>query len=403
MRRVVGDLLRAQSSAAAHDLTLSYRYDSLVFRRAGLLHERARGIRMTVGEPGVGASLAAMTRTVRPSTPADAAAIVALLVESGLLPNLAPEHLHWKYWQERTDWPGPRSFVLERGGEILAHAGIVPGTCAWGQRQVPFVHVIDWAARHSAIGAGTALMRSVGRQTGVLFAVGGSADTLRILPHIGFRPAGMVEGYARTLFPLRRLRGARGPRWKLLPHFARSMLWTLRAPSSAGGEWQARPLADHEVNQIATVLPEPVHGLALMTRSVALLRYMLACPIVRMSLFAVQQGTRTRGYFLLASAPGQVRIADCWVNSDSSADWREMILCAVQQAKLDSQAAEVVIWASDRWLARTLEESGFHRRNKSPIRIWPVGEGSPPGESLRIQMLDNDAAYIHEGRNEYWA
>jgi hypothetical protein len=343
-----------------------------------------------------------MSPTVRPSTPADAAAIVALLSEVGLKPNLAPEHLHWKYWRARSDWVGPRAFVLDRGGEILAHAAIVPGTCTTGSRHVPFVHLIDWAARRGQIGSGTALLRYVGKRIGVLLAIGGSADTLRLLPHIGFRVAGAVEGYARTLFPLRRLRGAR-PHWRLPAHFARSMLWALTAPSVPKSEWQARLLSDHEVSQVATVLPEPGRGLAVTRRSVELLRYMLACPIVPMALFAVQRDTHVRGYFLLASAPGQVRIVDCWVDSDNLADWRAMILCAVEQAKRDPKAAEVVIWASDRLLALTLRHCGFHLRNESPIQIWPADTGLPPGEPLRVQMIDNDAAYIHEGRNEYWA
>jgi hypothetical protein len=77
---------------------------------------------------------AAMTRSVRPSTPADAPAIVALLTEAGLQPSVDPQHLHWKYWQPRADWPGPRSYVLTSDSELIAHGAIIPGTCTWGAR-----------------------------------------------------------------------------------------------------------------------------------------------------------------------------------------------------------------------------------------------------------------------------
>jgi hypothetical protein len=54
--------------------------------------------------------------------------------------------------------------------------------------------VIDWAARRGGDGAGVALMKYIGQQTGALLAIGGSTETLRILSHIGVRPAGAASG-----------------------------------------------------------------------------------------------------------------------------------------------------------------------------------------------------------------
>ncbi|HEX4388952.1 MAG TPA: hypothetical protein VH109_10035 [Steroidobacteraceae bacterium] len=342
-----------------------------------------------------------MKRAVRPATPADAAAIVALFAEVGLHPNVDPRHLSWKYWQPRADRPGPRSFVLASDSELLAHAAIIPGTCAWGTREIPFTHVIDWAARRGEMGAGVALMKHIGQQAGALLAVGGSAATLGILPHIGFRPAGTATGYVRTLFPLRMLRGVVHPTWRLGPRLARSVSWMLAAPRARGAGWQARRLSSDEASHIASVLPRPTEGMAVTGRSVELFRYMLSCPIAPMSLFAVERAGRAGGYFLLASTPGQVRIADCWMESREPGDWRAMILCAVEQAKHDPQAAEVVIWASDPLLAGTLAACGFHPRGETAMQVR-AADAAPAG-LLRVQMLDNDAAFFHEGRNEYWA
>jgi hypothetical protein len=231
------------------------------------------------------------------------------------------------------------------------------------------------------------LMKHVGQMAGTLVAIGGGADTRSILPHVGFRPAGSATVYARPLFALQILRT--GPAWKLLPRLARAT-WRRSAPAARDPEWQVRRLGGDEVGQIAAVLPLPTHGSTVTERNADQLRYLLACPIVPMQLYAVSKAGRLRGYFLLALAPGQVRIADCWLDSDESEDWRAMILCAV------------VIWASDPLLATALRGCGFFARFESPILVRPSRNDTGPAGPLRVQMLDNDAAFLYEGRNEYW-
>ena len=338
-----------------------------------------------------------MKRTVRPSTPADAAAIGALFREVGM--DADPQHLRWKYWQPRADWVRPRSLVIASGSELLAHAGIIPGTCAWGTRRATIIHVIDWVARPGEAGAGLILMKHAGQMADALLGIGGGAQTQRILPHVGFRPAGAATAYARPLFPLRILRS--GATWNVLPRLVRAA-WRRSTPAPPGAEWQARRLASEEVSQIESVVPLPAHGLAVTGRSVDLFRYVLTCPIVPMQLYAVERARCPRGYFLLASVPGQVRIVDCWMESGESADWRALILCAVEQARRDPQAAEVVIWASDPLLAGALQTCGFHARFQSPIRVRPVREDAMPEGTLRVQMLDNDVPFLSDGRFQYW-
>jgi hypothetical protein len=340
-----------------------------------------------------------MKRTIRPSTPVDAPAIAALYgpVESGS--SLDSKYFHWKFWQPRGDWVGPRSFVLASGDDVIAHAAIVPGVCIWRSHRVSALHVIDWFARRDEPGAGVAVMKHIARQAEALLSIGGSAETRRIVPHMGFRPAGTVTAYARALFPHRLLRG--GATWRLVPRLARAARG-FAAPSARGAEWQARRLTGEQVSQIASVLPRPAQDMAVTERRVELFRYVLTCPIVSMELYAVERAGQVRGYFLLASVPRQVRIVDCWINSADTQDWRAMILCAVEQAKRDPQAAEVVTWASDPVLGEALRACGFYARFQTPIRLraaagHPVLEGP-----LRVQMLDNDDAFLHPGGTEYW-
>jgi hypothetical protein len=346
----------------------------------------------------VKAAVAAVSSAIRASTPADAPAIVGLFAERGMVGKFDSQYLIWKYWQRRADWPGPRSFIVTGNHEPIAHAAIVPGTCSWGGRRLTTLHLYDWAAR-AGTGAGVMLLKHMSRMTDALLAIGGGAETLRILPHVGFRTVGVATGYARPLYPMRIMRC--GVTWKALPKLARAFLRRSGA-AAPDWSWQARRLAAEEISQISSVFPHPMRGLAVTERSVDLFQYLLSCPGFPMHLYAVERGSLIRGYFVLASVAGQARIADCWVESEEPSDWRAVILCAVEQAKRDPQAAEVVILASDALLASALQSCGFHARFQIPIQMRSNGHRSLPEGTLRVQMLDNDSAYIWEGRNVYW-
>jgi hypothetical protein len=268
--------------------------------------------------------------------------------------------------------------------------------CAWGSRRVTMVCAVDWVARPGS-GGGIALLKYLARANDGLLGIGGSDETRRLLPHLGFRAAGHATGYARPLFPLRILRGAT---WRSLTRLARA-IYRGSAPQALEPHWRARRLTADELSQITSVSPRPGNGLAVTERSVGLFRYFLSCPAVPMQIYAVEDGTRVRGYFLLVSVPGQVRIADCWMDSHEPADWRALVLCAVAQARHDPQAAEVVAWASDALLAGALRSCGFYARFKLPVSVRPSVADAMPEGTLRVQMLDKDDAYLSLGR-EYW-
>lgn len=342
-------------------------------------------------------------RRVRPSTPEDGAAIVALMKEAGLQPHEEPAQLHWKYWQARADWSGSRSFVLTEGNHILAHGAVVPGTLRWGERQARVIHMIDWAARRDAVGAGVVLMKHIGGMTDFLLGIGGSSHTLKIMPLIGYRPCGAVTGCVRTLSPRGILRRPTGPRWKLAPRAARSLFWSLSAPRTDTAGWRARRIGVDEVARIAQVFPDQRPDLALFERSPELLRHAMACPIVPVEAFALERAGRFGGYFVLSYAPGQARIIDLWMRSSDPADWRALVHSAVSQAKGRGGLAELIAWSSDPQLSRIFESCGFHARLSLPIFLRSSGGVPLPEKTLRVQMIDNDAYYLYFGQNELWA
>jgi hypothetical protein len=344
-----------------------------------------------------------VTLSFRQSSPADGSGIVALLAEAGLASgNARSEHLHWKYWQQRRDWDGARSFVLVDGTAIIAHGGLIPGALLFGPERLQVVHMIDWAARPDAVGAGVFLMKRIGQLTDGLLSIGGSPQTQKLLPQLGFRAYGSVTGYVRTLRPLRIL-GQSPTTGRVVPRLARSAVWSLTAPAADLNGWEVQRLGLEQLQRLAPLFPLPRDDVAVLERSEDLLRYALTCPIVPIHLYSVEREHRVRGYFLLAVTAGQVRLADCWMSSDSAEDWCALVRCAVHQAIKYDTAAEVVIWSSDALFSRCLEDCGFHARVQHPILLTLKGKRPLATACLRVQMLDADAPYLDPVSAQLWA
>lgn len=340
-----------------------------------------------------------MRPSVRPSTPDDAPEIAALLRSVFSLPPdatvVAPDHMRWKYWQERADHPGSRSFVVAHGGQILAHAGIIPGTLALGDERLQVVHLIDWAARPGVIGAGIMLMKHLGGLADIDLAVGGSEDTLAILPSMGFRPVGTSTRFVRLLNPLRAMDAATEVGRRRLPGLvARSLAASATSGRRAPSDWASRPIAVESPATAAVPLPAPTPTMAVLERTPALLAHALDCPAARMTLHAVERGGQPRGYFLLAVTPGRARLADCWMDSDEASDWRAMVELAAREAKRHPDVARLGASASDPLLSRCLMDCGFVAGRSDPVQLCPKDGRPLPEVTVRVQMLDNDFAWL---------
>jgi hypothetical protein len=236
----------------------------------------------------------------------------------------------------------------------------------------------------------------------MLLAIGGSALTLQLLPNLGFREISKAICYVRPLHPLRILTPSLHPPAMLLPRVARGMLWKATAPSVSIDGWQVRALGPNDLAEVMNVLPTPGQGMSVFERGEGLFRYALECPIASMGLYGMVREGRLRGYFLLSFALRQARLADCWMDSDDPVDWRALLQCAVIKASEHPTAAELAAWASDASLSQRLQECGFRARGDLPVQVFPSSY-SEVAAPLRVQMIDNDAAYRHLGRNEFWA
>jgi hypothetical protein len=348
-----------------------------------------------------------MTRVgFRSTTVADESAIRSLLLQAHAfapgLPMFEGRHLHWKYWEPRADWQGSRSYVLTREERIVAHAAIVPAVCSWGNERLRLLHVIDWAAYPEARGAGTTLMRHIGALADAIVTSDGAAAALRLLPFLGFADSGtVVRRYARPIRPWLYLRDADAAPWRLAARCVRNTLWALRAPSGVPGVQRSRRVGAEELGGAPIPWPAPRYGSAVLERSAAVMSYWLRCPAAPMELHVVENGAAAEGYFVLAYAPGQARLADCWLDRDDPEAWETLVQLAVQQAARHSAVAEVVAICSEPLLAAALQRCGFIARASRPLLVRANGVRLPAA-GIRIQMLDDDTAYRHGGSRTFW-
>ena len=119
-------------------------------------------------------------------------------------PFLDPSVMAWKYWDRRDDWQGPRAYVLERDGVIVAHAGIYPLTI--DMRRVRGAQMIDWASAKESPGAGLALLQKLDAMFDFIYSIGGSEMTRKLLPAFGFVEYARQWKGARPLRPLQQIR-----------------------------------------------------------------------------------------------------------------------------------------------------------------------------------------------------
>jgi hypothetical protein len=342
----------------------------------------------------------------RSTTPADESAIVGLLQEahgsSPTNPAFEPRHLHWKYWQPHEGWQGSRSYVLTKDDRIVAHGTVVPAVCTWEQQRVRVLHVIDWAARAEVRGAGAAVMEHIGKLADVIATSGGSDKGRQLLPFMGFKESNtIVTGYARPIRPWLYLARNGSRRWRRAARCVRAALWSARAPAHRDPSWQARRVCAEELAATAIPWPAPKYGAAVLERHPAVMSYLLQCPAAAMELYTAGRGDKPEGYFVLAFSRPQARLVDCWLDSESLADWTALVSLAVRRARQPEGVGEIAATCSDPLLAAALRRCGFHPRFSRSLSVRATTGGARlPDRTVRIQMIDDDQAYLQGG---FWA
>ncbi len=331
----------------------------------------------------------------RATTECEAAALSGFLGRMFRLPAGAPDialqHMKWKYWADRPDWAGPRSFAAMRNGVIVAHAAAWPTRVRLPDHVVPAAHLIDWAADPEYPGAGFWIMRQMAARVRLLIATGGSEITQRILPRIGFRPYGELDWFARPVRPLGQTLTTTKRNWRLPARLVRNALWCLARPLSLPRGWSVRPMAPEEIPP--GLWPQPSPTAAVTARDAGFYRYVVQSPSVRHVLFGLEKGSEVAGYCCLALSPHVARIADLWLPSARVEDWDAAFRAAAVAAARHPDVYEVSAWASTALGREALVRAGFRSRNRLPVSLFGDG-GILEGRNLHVQMLDCDASFL---------
>jgi len=339
----------------------------------------------------------------RPSTPEDQAGIAQFLDRVFQIPLtqpvIQPANMHWKYWKPEVAWNGSRSYVLERDGAILAHGAVWPLELLRGGDTISCFGLIDWAADPASAGAGMALTSRMFQLADVVCVVGGSESALRMRRAMGFRPRNRIQVMARPLRPFRQIASQRAWSWKTLARLLRNVAWSSRPLGSPDASWTSMPATPAEAADTISRSASEDH--VVFGGTSGLLERLAQCPVVRSALRVVLKDGRPVGYFLLTFAPGQARIAACWLSSSLAADWQELYRLATAEARRDEASNELVTFASTDVQRQALDACGFHARRTEEVLVHDPRHRVPADAHIEFQMIHGDAAFLHDGTPSY--
>jgi hypothetical protein len=309
----------------------------------------------------------------RASVPADAPALEALcgraLGTSDASPMFEAALMNWKYWRPWPTWSGDRSYVITRGGEVLAHVAAIPVTYQRAGVAHTLLHPLDWAARSDVIGAGAMVLQRLSRVADGLLVVGGSSMTQRMVGPLGFRTLPAVHRYAA------------------------------RPVAEADRGVEVRAMADGEA---PPSMEEAFAPALTAVRTPCLMALWRACPALRVQGFLVRAGGQPSGGFVLSVAPGQARLVDVWCASAQPEAWAPVLSAARFEAGRFAGVAEVATLANTPLEQQALLAAGFKQRGSVPMFIQSRALPRLAEGGLRFQMLDGDAAFLHHGVTESW-
>jgi hypothetical protein len=316
--------------------------------------------------------------------------------QTGDEPFLQPEHLQWKYWTPRADFPVERSYVLESGAQIVAHCAIWPVKLKTRSMTVQAIHGIDWAANPAFPGAGMKVGQYVRRLARVGLCIGGTEATLRMVPRLGSKMDFSMTQWERPLRPLQKALAEKKD-VKTPVRFARDLVWA-RFPASASAI--ASRLTTKEVGP-EEIAPRRIESDTLITseRDASVNAYIQDCPVARHRFFQLRRGDVAIGHFCLSFALSDAKIADLWVESEDSADWASALSHALEQARKNSEAARMVAFSSSTILNDALKIAGFRNPIERPVYLHDA-EGGLDHFSWHLQMLDCDKSFVFENHTK---
>lgn len=341
----------------------------------------------------------------RPSVPDDLPALREFLArafgEDSSAGFLDPRAMSWKYWEPRGDWSEPRSYVIEKAGTIVAHAGLWPVTFGEGAQAVRGLQMIDWASDRSQPGAGLSLVQRLAAMFDFVYSIGGSEPTQKILPAFGFR---VITRHWRAVRPLRPLAQAfthQNRSWKLAPRLARNWAWSLPRSRPGVGRWRAEPLEPAMAGSGAgRAGASPV---LVSQRGPAYFDYLLRCPIAPFHLFRLVGDGAARGRLAVSLIRGQARVAGLWLDDPAADQWAPALAAARRAMARIEGVNEIVLIGCGDAVRDAAERAGFHTMEGKPVFLLDRKGRAPITPDFQFQLGDYDGAFLDGGGATYWS
>jgi len=306
-------------------------------------------------------------------------------------PFLRAPFMQWKYWMPREDYTEPRSYVLERDGKIVAHAGLWPVTLRTPAETSRGVHMMDWASDPAAPGSGVAIVQRLLTMFDFIYAIGGTEMTRKVLPAFGFQTVMEAWIGARPLRPFRQLLAHQSVNWKLPARFVRNLVWSKTPRRASTRGWS---VASADLNGVEA----PAVDTGRAWRPNAFFRYLENCPVAKVRVYDLQRDRLAAGRVALSLCSEQARVLGVWLNQASDDALRVAYTLAQNAAQ---PALEITVSGSTAESRQAAVAAGFRILQHAPVYLIRR-KGNLPALPFEFQMADsNDAGFLAGDRPEF--
>ena len=307
--------------------------------------------------------------------------------------SFLPDVLCWKYFSPHPDWTAPRSYVVKKDEVIVGHGGIWPLRFAGANAELNVIHLIDWAASRTATGVGVLLLRKLADVADLLLTIGGSEETQRILPRLGYQQSGELKMQVKVVRPWLQFRRASEPGWKAPVRLLRNTVWSLPSLPPALKGWRVSRIPRFD-SSVESLLNRPNRETFTSLRTVVGLNHILSCPAATFAAFLVFEGNQLRGYFVLSEVAGQTRIADLRLGAEDPESWRAACILAARAAAEIPETCEIVAGFSMTPVQEAFAQTGFRLRQTLPIFYYDPRKILKNVPTLDLSLLDGDACFM---------
>jgi len=325
---------------------------------------------------------------------------LAQAFDTGLdAPFLNPAVMAWKYWDQRDDWNGPRSYVLRREEAIVAHAGLWPMTLSAGADTVRGVHMIDWASAKESPGSGLALVQKLAGIFDFIYSIGGSEMTCKVLPAFGFVEYTRQWKGVRPLRPVRQILTHQTRNWKLAPRLVRNWLWARPKDLTPYKNWKAMEVAPQDIQREI----DEVADSSFSPRPPAFFEYLSRCPVTRFRFYSIANGGERMGHFAISIVRGQARVAGVWLREPTQEAWPAAYFLSQQAALRLNGTYEVVATGSKGFSREAAAQAGFRIMPGPTVYVLDKKKKLSLSPDFQFQLCDSDAAFLDPGTTSYWS